>query len=242
MTIFNYTVNGIDVAFAVIMILSAVICYRRGFVVNLLGFIKWSVGLFLCFFVSSYYSQSVYDTFVKPRALEYINQKIVTSSNVDEILANLNTMQAHMPKLFAQFFDFSNLKLSSGDISQSLLENVFQPALISITKIVLFIAVFIVFFTVMGLIILAVQRHNKKKDREGDSKLRTADKILGLLLGIIKGAIVIFAIASVICLTAELFEDNSQHAEFVKYVGGSELIKIIKEINPFNALTEGILI
>ena len=242
MTIFNYTVNGIDVAFVLVMLLSAFVCYRRGFVVNLLGFIKWSAGLFLCFFISNYYAQSVYDIFIKPRALAYINEKIVTSSNVDEIVANLSTMQAQMPKFYAQFFDFSNLKLGSGDIAQSLLENLFQPALMTITKILLFAAVFIVFFGIMGIIIVVIKRHNKKKDKEGDSKLRTADKILGLLLGVIKGALLVFAAAAVISFAAELFDDMGKYTEFVSYTKGSALLEQIKEINPFNALTEGILI
>ena len=242
MTIFNYTLNYIDLAFVLLLILAAVNCYHRGFVVNLLGFIKWSVGLFLCFFVSSYYAENVYDIFIRPRALDYINQKIVTSSNVDEILNNLTKMQSELPKPVAQLFDPSQVKLSSGDVAQSLLDNFFQPALMTLTKVALFVAVFIVFFLLMGIIILAVKHHNKKKDREGDSKLRTADKVLGLIVGLIKGAVFVFAVAAVLNYAAEVFDDMGKFSAFVDYTESSALLTIIKEMNPFNAVTEGVLI
>ena len=241
MTILNYTVNGIDVAFVVILLLLAFFGWRKGIFVSVLGFIRWSVGTFLCFFLSNTYSLPVYNEFVKPRALEYITQKIVTSSNVDEILDNLTKTQESLPKLLADSVNLSSVKLSGENLAQSVLENVFEPTLIMLTKIYIFILAFVVFFGITGIIILAVKHHNRKKDRDGDSKLRKADKFSGMLFGLVKALVIIFAVSAIITYAAGYFEDSGTSNSFIEYSKGSALVEQINNINPFNAITEGLI-
>ena len=241
MTIFNYTVNYIDVALAAILIIIAAVGCRRGLLVNVLNFIRWSVGLFLCFFTSSYFSPSVYDTLVKPRALDYINEKIATSSNLDVVLENLNSFEDSLPADVAKMIDFSSVTLSSENLAESILESVFQPILMTLTKAAIFVAVFAVFFCITGIIILIIKKRNKQKDREGKSKLRKADKALGFVLGAVKGAIIVFAISSVLMLAIDIADDANYVNSFLEYAKTSSLLELISDINPFNAVTEGII-
>ena len=241
MTIFNYTVNYIDVAIVALIVIFAAVGCRRGLLVNVLNFIRWSVGLFLCFFASSKLTPFVYNSYVRPYALENIQQKIVTSSNVDEIMKNLEKVTAELPDYISKFIDVSAIKLSSDDMAVSILENVFEPTLISLTKAAIFIAVFALFFLITGIVILTVQRRNRKKDKEGNSKLRKADRALGFVLGVFKGAVVVLAVCAVIAFASEVLEDAGKTVEFFEYAKTSALLEYISEINPFNAVTEGII-
>ena len=241
MTIFNYTVNYIDVALAAFVIIVAAIGCHRGLLLNVVNFIRWSVGLFLCFFVSSNYSQPIYDNIVRPRALQYITEKITTSNNLDVVLENLSDFEDSLPASVAKMIDFSSVTLSGENIAESVLESVFQPFLLSLTKAAVYVAVFLVFFIITGIIIAAIKHHNRKKDREGDSKLRKADKALGFVLGAVKGVLIVFAFCSILMLAIDVADDAKYASSFLEYAKTSSLLELINEINPFNAVTEGII-
>ena len=49
MIIFNYTVNYIDIILAAILLVFIIAGYCRGLFINIVNFIRWAVGLFLCF-------------------------------------------------------------------------------------------------------------------------------------------------------------------------------------------------
>ncbi len=232
MTIFNYSVNYVDLAFVAVLLLAALVGCRRGLLINVLRFVRWAAGIFLCFFVSDNYSDEVYNSFVKPKALDYISQQIATSKNLDEVMANLNTAQTKLPKAFVEMADFSKIRLSGSDIASSILESVFEPALLFLTKAGLFVAVFVVFFALTGLLIIIVNRHNRKKDREGKSTLRKADKALGLLIGIVKGVLIVTAASAVLGFAAASAKSGGFSNEFIKAVNNSSLVELINNINP----------
>jgi len=241
MTILGYTVNFVDVAIVLLVILSAVHGCRRGLLYNVINFIRWSVGTFLCFFVSSNYSTAVYDAYVQPRLMNYINNNIATSGNIDEVLANLQKAGERIPKQLQGLFDFSSFTVSSDDIASSIEQNVFEPAAMALTKAGVFLAVFAVFFLITGILMLVIQHRNKKKDREGASVLRKTDSALGCVLGLIKGAVVVLALCSVLTFAITVAQDNDYNSEFLNYAKSSTLLNYIDEINPFNAITEGII-
>ena len=243
MIIFNYTVNYIDIALALVALLFVIGGYCRGLFINVINFIRWAVGLFLCFFISENASAFVYNTYVKPRALESINKNIVTSTNLDEIMKNIQSAANELPSALAKSVDFSKLNISSENLANEILENYFEGILIFLTKAALFIGVFAIFFLITGIIILAVRRgrkrHNEK--RSGKSAIRTLDRILGAVLGALKGAIAVFAISCVLMLILGLYDDTSQLSGFMKEVNSSQLLELIDEINPFNAITGGLM-
>ncbi|MCR5208092.1 MAG: CvpA family protein [Eubacterium sp.] len=243
MTIFNYTVNYIDVALAVIVIAAAVAGYLRGIISSIVRFIRAALGLSLCFYFSSYYTQPVYDNLVKPRLLETINEKIVVTGNLDEVLKNLNMYVSSLPGFIADAFKVKSLNVSSDDIATSILTNVFEPVALTAVRVAIFLGVFIVFFAATGIIILAVKRHNKKKEEERGhtSTLKKTDRFFGLILGLLKAAVILFAITSVFMYAVGADDTLVQKSDFWKEVSNSSLVNIINSINPFNAITEGLI-
>ena len=242
MTIFNYVVNYIDIALAAIILLFLILGWCRGLLINVINFIRWSAGLLLCFYASEALSQTVYNTYVKPAALESINKNIVTS-NLDETLKNIQDIGNKLPDFLKSSVDFTKLNVSGDDIAQSVLENYFEGILMFLTKAALFVAVFAIFFLITGIIILIVRKRSKRREerRGRKSAAKRFDQFLGAILGLLKGALVAFAITSVLMLILGLYEDEAQMSSFMKEVNNSQLLKLIDEINPFNAITGGLL-
>ena len=243
MVIFNYTVNYIDVALCALLLMFIIIGYCRGLFVNVVNFIRWALGLFLSFYLSEKLNYLVYSTYVKPRALESINKTIVTSTNLDEVLKNLQDVANELPKFIRNSVDFSTLNVNQSDIASAILENYFEGILLTLVKAAIFICVFLLFFLITG-IILAIARGSAKRKRAsngGKSPLKTTDRILGALLGVLKGAVVVFAVSSILVFVLDLQDETENLSNFMKEVNSSQLLKLIDEINPFNAITGGLL-
>lgn len=243
MTIFNYTVNYVDVAFALIMLLMTVVGFFRGIFLTLVNFVRYSVGIFLCFFFSNTFAQTVYDGYVKARLVHYIEQSIINTSNVDEIVTNIQNALSKIPEFLKNSVDISSINLSSKDLTYSILTNVFEPVALLLVKAAIFIATFLVFFISTGIIVHIIKRSNNKKDRDKNKKspLRTADKIFGAVFGFLKSAVIVLAITNVLMYILELGFDVLASNPFFTEVKNSMIVEILNSINPFNAITEGLL-
>lgn len=243
MTIFNYTVNYIDVALVAVFLIFTFVGYKRGLLITLINFIRYAVGFFLCFYFSDSLTQPLYDNFVRERALERINSEIVTSSNLDEILANLKDYGEALPSFVSHGLNLDVLNISGDDIAQSLLTNIFEPIILAVIKGAVFAAVFIVFFLATGLIIHFVKKSGKKKEekRGRQSALKRTDKIFGAVFGALKSFIVILAITSILMYILSLDGNFIENNAFLAEASESRLLHLIDGINPFNAITEGLI-
>lgn len=242
MTIFNYTLNYVDVIIVGVLLLTFFVGYAKGILITLVNLIRYSVGLFLCMFVANGYSEMFYISFVKERIVNKLSAQVVTSANIDEILANLNTTVNSLPSFVKKGIDVTSLSFSSGDdIASIIAENVFQPIALVIVKVLLFVLTFVVFFGLTGLIIHGIRKRNSKKRSESrhKSKLKTVDRIFGGLFGLVKGALIVFIFVSAVGTISQLdsFRDNA----FVSTALNSSLYNYLLDVNPFNLITEGIL-
>lgn len=242
MTIFNYTLNYVDVIIVGVLLLAFFVGYAKGILITLVNLIRYSVGLFLCMFVANGYSEMFYNSFVKERIVNKLSTQVVTSANIDEILANLNTTVNSLPSFVKKGIDITSLSFSSGDdIASIIAENVFQPIALVIVKALLFVLTFVVFFGLTGLIIHVIRKRNSKKRSESrhKSKLKTVDRIFGGLFGLLKGALIVFIFVSAVGAISQLdsFRDNA----FISTALNSSLYNYLLDVNPFNLITEGIL-
>ena len=243
MTIFDYTVNYCDVGIVVLLILAAVIGYRRGLVLSIVNFIRYSVGLTLCFFLSKTLSPGVYDAYIKPECLKVINEQIVTSQNTDEVLSNLKHYAASLPDFISNNLHLDKLEISSDNLSESILKNVFEPVALVITQLLVFLAVFLVFFAITGVIIAIFRSRSKQKEieRGGKTKAKVLDCILGSVFGLMRCCVFIFAATAIIMYIISLDESLIESNSFLAEASNSGLIKYIDGINPYNVVTEGLI-
>ena len=241
MTIFNYTVNYVDLIIVGILLLFGIIGQQKGIFITLVNFIRYVLGFSLCIFSTDRLSQPIYDNFLQERVQNTVNEKIVTSSNIDEIMTNINNTVDSLPNYIKNSIDVSSLKLSSNNISQNIANELFEPVIIGILKVLIFVIVFILFFGITGAIIHHIRRKNKDKRKENKKKSFAVftDRLLGLVFGMLKGALVVFVYVSVI--TYLLGVPNFANNQFLKTAADSQLYQLLLNYNPFNVITEGII-
>lgn len=239
LTIFNYTVNYIDVIIVGIVLLFSVVGYSRGLFVTLLNFVRYVFGFSLCTFAANKFSQPVYDGFVKEKIVDELSKKVVTSANVDEIFDNLKNFVNSTPEIIKDNIDLTSLPLKSGDdIAVTISDSVFQPIALIIVKALIFVGVGILFFGITG-IIISIINHHKKKNKDKKNVLKTTDRILGSILGIVKGAFIVFVFVSIVSFVTEI--DSVAKNSFFVEAQNSTLFNYILNINPFNIITEELL-
>ena len=243
MNILGITLNYADIIVIVVVIIAAIVGWCRGIAVTIVNFIRTAVGLFLCFYASSNLAQGVYDGYVKQRCLDTINEKIATTANVDEVIANLNDFSASLPLGLSKLMNVSSLDLTSENLSEAVLNNVFEPVAMFAIKVIIFLVVFVLFFGLTGLIILLIRKAAKKKsdERGHETVLKKTDRALGLLFGLLKAGVLVLALTSVFMYVLSVKPEFSEHSAFWLQVSQSRLLEILNEINPFNAITEGLI-
>ena len=197
----------------------------------LLGFLRYAVGIPLCFGLSNAYYRGVYESLVRPRALESLSKKISDSPNVEEALGNIKEAINALPDFLAGAIDTSALNAKNADVAERVLSNVLEPTLLILTKGILFLITFVIFFAVTGILLNIIHKARKK----GRSVLSKADRILGAVLGFAKALFVVLALVMVLSFFRSLGMDNS----FTNQVDASRLIPIIENIIPIKSMIGG---
>lgn len=239
MTIFNYTVNYVDLIIVGIFLFFGFVGLNKGIFITLINFIRYVVGLSACMISADRLPQPIYDNYLKERVVDAVNQKIVTSSNIDEIMDNFNSVINSLPNIVKNNIDLTSLKLSSNNISQNITNEVFEPVIIVFLKVIIFIVTFALFFGITGAVISHIRRKNKRKENKKKSFVVFMDRLIGFLFGFLKGALVVFVFVSAV--TSLLGVPNIADNQFLQTAANSQLYQLLLNYNPFNVITEGII-
>lgn len=241
MTIFNYTVNYVDLIIVGVFLFFGFVGLNKGIFITLVNFIRYVVGFSACVISADRLPQPIYDNYLKERVLDTVNQKIVTSSNIDEIMDNFNGFINSLPNIVKNNIDITSLKLSSNNISQNITNEVFEPVIIVLLKVIIFVVVFALFFGITGAVIGHIRRKNKQKRKEKNKKsfVVFTDRLIGFVFGLLKGALVVFVFVSAI--TSLLSVPNIADNQFLQTAANSQLYQLLLNYNPFNVITEGII-
>ena len=75
-----------------------------------------------------------------------------------------------MPSFLKQDLNGLKIDFSSDKIVQSLMDEAFEPIVLGLIKVAVFIAVFVLFFGITGIIIHSIKKKNKDKSKNGKKK------------------------------------------------------------------------
>lgn len=245
MTIFNNTVNIIDVVLTVIFILSAFVGYKKGLLLTIINIVRYSLGFSLCFYCSNALSQPFYDMFIRERAIDYVNANIVSSSGIDGTLTNIADIKSSLPPFASDLVNLDSITIPSGDdVSTYLVNTIVEPAMIGVAKIVIFLLVYVLFFGATWIIIRLLtkaskrrEKHRKEKNKKKSLSKRT-NQLLGAIFGVVKSAVLVLAIVTVLKYVQTLVNTN---ADLYQMLDSSVILNFINDINPFNELIGGII-
>lgn len=246
MTIFNYTLNYVDLIIAGIFLVFTIVGIARGMFITVVNFIRYIIGFTACVYCSNRFSQPLYDNVVRQKLIDSVNDKLVNSKDISQTIKNFNGFISDLPDTVVSTFALDKVSIKkTPDVAKLIVDDVLAPVALIAVKLAVFIAVFIVFFLVTGVIIQVIKKHIAKKkiknkqNKKGASLLAYLDKILGGMFGLFKGAIVVFVFVS--AMTALLCVVDSSNSEFLTKVDTSVLYNALLDFNPFNTITEGIL-
>lgn len=240
MQILNYAVNYVDIALVAVFLISAYVGYRNGLFMSIINLIRYAVGFSLCFYCSDNFSTIVYDNYVRQIALDRINESLANSS-VGDTLGGLTQMQSSFPA-FLMGNQQEIAIPTTGDVANYILENVFESALITIIKILIFVLVYVLFFLSTGILIRIIKKSSNRRNKKRKEKNKRptlasrTDKVLGSVFSIIKSLVLVLAISAVLHYLVGVVSPDSP---LVSQIEDSNVLNFISSYNPFGYLIGG---
>ncbi len=185
-----------DIAAVILLLMAYSRGAQEGFaktITNILGHIA---AFFGALFVGKIGSALIYSMFLQERTLQFLRQNLMGSVDLSELVDNLQRASASLPLVVRNLFQVSDLTHLEGKLSSSmgnaavvLEQELIGPAITGFIHIILFLIAFS---------ILSFFAHQASNVVGGVCHLpviRTADRFLGGLLGLLQGGINLYLIA-----------------------------------------------
>lgn len=230
-------VSILDVIFAVILIICAASGLFKGMLKSLIGVLSTIFAVCASYFTSQYLSDVLYDKLFGEKIISAISEKI-DETGIEQTAAHIKSILDSIPKLIYNFAskhgfnsaniskEISKLDLSGEDAAYKLSETVVRPAMTGVMRIIIFIALVIIFSIILGLLAKAICRAVE------NSPVKPFDKFLGLIFGAVKGAIIVVVLAVVIVFAAGIVPEKSTDKNNDKSktaIDGSYVITFLQE-------------
>lgn len=217
--------NYIDLAFIVIAAVMIIAGAYRGLVVSLLSMLRFIAGIPIAYFVSDTYYSQIYNNLVKDIAYNRVLEELSQTQSVETIISNIKDFTDSLPSIFSGSIDLTGA-LSIEEISRVITDSIIEPIALIAIRLILFAAVFVAFYIITGIIILAVKRLRKKEH----APLKKTDFILGGAFGFIKAMVFVLACATIISYASAIVPADHP---FIKTAESSRALEFINTYNPF---------
>ena len=204
-----------DILLIAVVILFVIIGKTRGFLRTLLSFLGKIISLVTALFISKTYSEKFYELFLKARVTESLSQKLEADGGAFDIAEVMKDIPASLLE-FCNMLGFDVDSLINGinssqitnDVAVLIEENVLAPILILVCQVVIFSVVSALISIVLTIVINLVCTVDKLPI------IKSANGVLGAVLGLINGVIVVY-IVSFVLITLSVLIDNSELNNFI---------------------------
>lgn len=197
-----------DAIAVVILLISISKSARIGFAQTVTAIAGRIAAFFGAMFIGKSGSQLIYDLFLGSRMESFLEESIAGSTNIGDIVSNLQEAVDALPDFVANFYGLSNhidleaaLDTSIADVVTVLEEQLVEPAVTGFIHIVLFLISFAVLCFLVNHFAKAVGLVFKLP------VIKTVDRFFGGLLGIVQGGINLYLIALVLRLILYFVSD-----------------------------------
>lgn len=224
------TVNYVDIVIVAVSLIMILVSARRGILIALVGMTRVLVGVPISFYVSENYHEMIYNNYVKDAVMKKIEEEIARQGTVSLFISSIQETLDTLPAFFTKNFDTAPLENLSVKRTAEYFElNLVRPIAESVIEIALFLAVFIVFLIITGIIIQILKIRNK----HDDTPLRKTDIILGAVFGLFKTAMLVFAVCTLAGMATDVLpKEYIASNEFVNQLETSKIISVVNEFNP----------
>ncbi len=221
---------GIDIAVIVIIVLSVVIGFNKGFLSSLIS-LAGSIASFIgASYLSDIVAQWCYDTFFKSKVVAQISEALGQSTDSNSFvsmlensfLGNFIDVQKASDAISGFFSGASDLDPTGS--SELIAETFVMPSVMIVLNIVVFVLLLIIFLTICGILIKFTSGLNNIPIIGG------FNRFFGAVVGVFIGVVICVIIATVVNIIIPLLNSGSL---IESWVDNSTMFSIIYYNNPF---------
>ncbi len=220
--------NLLDIALILVMIFIACIGAAHGFFKSLAGVTAYIVSAFVSKIASLPVAEAVYDGGLREKVLSVLNNALPSGSVQGSIATALETATESLPSYIGsavQYFTPSLTDDSDAFLTVAEIESSYVSPIV--VKVLTWIAAALIFVLCSLLLRIVFNWLNKMLFRKKNPGLLSwVNKILGFLLGGVKGVIVVLAACLLLNLLCPVFGDGG----FSEIVSASAVCKFVSQI------------
>ncbi|MBQ5825678.1 MAG: CvpA family protein [Clostridia bacterium] len=224
----------VDFVLMIIVIVTVIISMKKGFIKSVLSLacvvVSFVAASALCVSVAEF----CYDNVIQHIVTSVIEDKInsiadnVSSINViqsavdsfpDVIIDQADALGVDI-KGFVK--DISLMNLSTEDTAMMISEHVVRPAALILLKVVCYLLLYIVFRLISGILANIINRIFNV------SVLKKLNRLMGAVLGLVKGIMIVIVVASLLNLYAAVIQNDGPVYQAIEF---SSICGIIRDVN-----------
>lgn len=232
----------LDVAVLVILFLAIFIGYKRGFIRTIINLIGYIAAAILAHLVSLPISQFIFNTFLRSKSVELIQNAISEHAGGQSVTELINTAFAAIPEkintLAASYIgsmeEIKNNLIQSTPTTAEIAENVVDKVVAPISTMIIQTLAFIVLFIVFCIAVKLITKALKIIDKI--PLIGSANAALGAVIGIVQAVVFLLIFTIVIAMIINL-SGNQLEAINNSVIDQSYVFKIIYEYNPLLSST-----
>lgn len=229
----------LDVVVVVVFALTVLAGFKNGFIDSVIGFVGLLAALVVAFFASGAVANGVYTAFIEKPVQTAIVETIeeATADTGASLQENLQKAEEALPGFVKSLMEKNEVSLTAladkaetgvqntgEQIATAVTEKVVRPAMTLLIRCIAFIVLFValmILCSFLGKILGKIIKH---------SPFKGPDKLLGGVLGAIKGFLWALLIVTIMQMIAGFTADDALISK--KSIEETAVVKTIAEINP----------
>ena len=219
----------LDIIIFAVVIIFAIIGIKRGFIKEIVSLVGVVVAVSLSFWLAGLCSDFIYDKLIEEKVSTKISQTIVETAD-----NSLNSIEDNIPDSLLKAAELLKIDVGSvigTDVSESLdataesvannlMKSIVQPMCTKFILVISFIILFILLMVIISLIAKALNIVAKLP------VLNSLNRLLGGIVGALRGAVIIVAVCYILYILASIFDDGIVGVG-VEYFKQSEILKLV---------------
>ncbi len=230
----------LDIAFIIVFVLMVILGAYKGAVKTILGIAALLLAALLAFKLGGYLAPMVYERFFSEAAASAIQANLpdegAALSAAQQAQAAMDSLPEFVRNLAGSFgIDLSEIEAqissydySGADIARNIEGSVIAPLITAVCRVIVTIAAFLLLYVIFRLLVCLI-------DRFFDLPvLGTANRILGGVLGAVRGLILVVLLGFLIEIGVALFCEPGSAP--VQAVADSHIVALLDSHNPIGEL------
>ncbi len=224
---------AVDILLLVTFFTMIAVGVTKGFVKSVLGMVAMIAAFAIAYQLSAVLAPVIYDRFISQRVFETINEKLVDASGAGAAARQTAAVFAAIPEAVLSMAasigidtggilqKVSALDNQGANIATELEQSIAAPIITAVAHAILFIIVLVLSYILLMVVVKLIDKFFKLP------LLKTANRLLGGVLGAFKGVIVVF----LLCVILEVVAGWGKDSFTGDAVASSKIIAFLSENN-----------